>query len=239
MPDPRGRQVARRWCSRPSPRCRRIWRSFSSRRRSRARCLRPLRRRPLEAHRHLRRDPRRSRLPRADRNHHCPCRGRSRRCSQSSPRWRPPRRQPRSRRGEEAQDQAEVRGILVEQNVELAGDLAGDRRMRRRRGACGAGHPAGPGRPPHTCKRLAARIGPGKALTGNARKTKRWLQSRTRQPAPSSCSQSFRAAPCSIFSRNCSLFSVQPRQRATFCSPSSCRSSPYMLATQSESTITR
>src|SRR6185436_20938988 len=41
------------------------------------------------------------------------------------------------------------------------------------------------------------------------------------------------------FSKNCSLVITQPRQRATFCRPSSCRSSPYMLATQSERTTTR
>ena len=51
--------------------------------------------------------------------------------------------------------------------------------------------------------------------------------------------QSLRRAPCSILALKSSLLRTQPRQRATFCSPSTCRSSPYMLATQSDSTITR
>ena len=42
-----------------------------------------------------------------------------------------------------------------------------------------------------------------------------------------------------IFFLKASLSITQPRQRCTFCRPSSCRSSPYMLATQSASTTTR
>jgi hypothetical protein len=37
---------------------------------------------------------------------------------------------------------------------------------------------------------------------------------------------------------NCSLLSTQPMQRATFCRPKTWRSSPYMLATQSDKTTT-
>jgi hypothetical protein len=40
------------------------------------------------------------------------------------------------------------------------------------------------------------------------------------------------------FAHNCSLLSTQPMQRAMFCRPKTWRSSPYMLATQSDKTTT-
>ena len=42
----------------------------------------------------------------------------------------------------------------------------------------------------------------------------------------------------SSFAHNCSLLSTQPMQRAMFCKPKTWRSSPYMLATQSDKTTT-
>jgi hypothetical protein len=101
-------------------------------------------------------------------------------------------------------------------------------------------------RPPHRPSHTRGKIGPiGREIVP---RSGRWRD----RPSQTLSVQVVRSKPRHVnvgavsasptppvsFAHNCSLLSTQPMQRAMFCRPKTWRSSPYMLATQSDKTTT-